>query len=57
MLRGLKSDLKYRQIDKADELTDDYVIAVLSSSAKKIEGQADGKLVDKLTMEMLAKEV
>jgi len=35
VLRGLKSDLKYKQIDKADELTDDDVIAVLSSLAKK----------------------
>ena len=126
VLRGLKSDLKYRQIDKAEELTDDDVIAVLSSSAKKrresieqfqkggredlvqkeqselaiitsylpeqlseeklrriisdaiaesgadspqkvglvmkivmpkIKGQADGKLVNKLAMEMLAKEI
>ena len=35
LLRGLKSDLKYRQIDKGDELTDEDVIAVLSSQAKK----------------------
>jgi len=34
-LRGLKSDLKYRQIDKGDDLTDDDVITVLSSLAKK----------------------
>ncbi len=35
VLRGLKSDLKYRQIDKGDELTDEDVIGVLSSQAKK----------------------
>ena len=35
VLRGLKSDRKYRQIDKADELSEDDVFAVLSSSAKK----------------------
>jgi len=35
LLRGLKSDLKYKQIDKGDELTDEDVIAVLSSQAKK----------------------
>jgi uncharacterized protein YqeY len=35
VLRGLKSDLKYKQIEKSDELTEDDVIGVLSSSAKK----------------------
>lgn len=35
LLRGLKSDLKYKQIDKGDELTDEDAIAVLSSQAKK----------------------
>ncbi len=35
VLRGLKSDLKYKQIEKGDDLTDDDVIAVLSSVAKK----------------------
>jgi uncharacterized protein YqeY len=34
-LRGLKSAVKYREIDKGDELTDDDVISVLSSVAKK----------------------
>jgi len=126
VLRGLKSELKYKQIDKVDELTDDDAIAVLSSAAKKrresieqfqkggredlvkkeqaelaiitsylpeqlseeklhqiisdaiaesgadspqkvglvmkvvmpkIKGQADGKLVNKLAMEILAKEI
>ena len=35
VLRGLKSDLKYKQIDKGDDLTEDEMIAVLSSAAKK----------------------
>ncbi len=35
LLRGLKSDLKYKQIDKGDELTDEDAITVLSSQAKK----------------------
>lgn len=34
-LRGLKSALKYRQIEKRDELTDDDVIGVLNSIRKK----------------------
>lgn len=36
VLRGLKSDLKYRQIEKHDDLTEEDVMAVLSSVAKKI---------------------
>ncbi len=35
VLRGLKSDIKYRQIEKKDMLTDEEVIAVVSSYAKK----------------------
>lgn len=35
LLRGLKSDIKYRQIDKGAELSDDEIIEVLSSAAKK----------------------
>jgi hypothetical protein len=126
VLRGLKSDLKYRQIDKGDELSEEDAIGVLSSAAKrrresieqfqkggredlvrkeqfeldlitsylpqqlseeklceiireaiaetgadspqklglvmkivmpKIKGQADGKMVNKLAMDMLAKKV
>jgi uncharacterized protein YqeY len=34
-IRGLKSAIKYRQIDKGDDLTDDDVIAVVSSVAKR----------------------
>lgn len=35
VLRGLKSDLKYAQIDKGKELTEEEVIGVLASAAKK----------------------
>jgi len=36
VLRGLKSDIKYKKIDKGDELTDEEVIAVLSLNTKRI---------------------
>jgi hypothetical protein len=36
VLRGLKSALKYAQIDKGDDLTDQDVIAALSAQAKKV---------------------
>ena len=35
VLRGLKSDLKYRCIDKQEDLNHEDIIAVLSSCAKK----------------------
>ena len=35
VLRGLKSEIKNRRIDKHDDLTDEEVIEVLSSAAKK----------------------
>ncbi|MFH2049722.1 MAG: GatB/YqeY domain-containing protein [bacterium] len=35
VLRGLKSDIKYRQIEKRDTLTDEEVAEVVSSFAKK----------------------
>lgn len=35
VLRGLKSDLKYKQIEIGKELTDDDCIAVFSSALKK----------------------
>jgi uncharacterized protein YqeY len=59
VLRGLKSDIKYKQIDKGEDLTDDDVIGVLSSAAKKrresiekfrLGNRAD--LVDKETSEL-----
>ena len=36
VLRGLKSDIKYKQIDKGEELSDDDVVAVLGSARKKV---------------------
>jgi len=36
VLRGLKSDIKYKKIDKREELTNDEVIDVLSVNTKKI---------------------
>ena len=35
VLRGLKSELKYKRIDKGEDLTDEDILAVLSSAAKK----------------------
>ncbi len=35
VLRGLKSDLKYRQIDLGEQLSDDDAIAVLNTARKK----------------------
>lgn len=35
VLRGLKSDIKYKKIEKRDELTDDDIIGVLSTAAKR----------------------
>ena len=35
LLRGLKSDIKYRRIEKGDDLSDDEVLSVLSSAAKR----------------------
>ncbi len=36
VLRGLKSDIKYKKIDKGEELTDEEVMDVLSANTKKI---------------------
>ncbi len=59
VLRGLKSDFKYKQIEKGAELTDDDYIGVLSTAAKKhrdsIEQFAAGNrpdLVEKETAEL-----
>lgn len=35
VLRGLKSDLNYRRIDKGDDLSDDDITTVLATAAKK----------------------
>jgi uncharacterized protein YqeY len=59
VLRGLKSDLKYKQIDARADLTEAMVIDTLSSAAKKrresIEQYGQGgrqDLVDKETSEL-----
>ena len=59
VLRGLKSDITYRRIDKGDALTDEEIVAVLASAAKKrresIEQFAAGgrqDLVDKERTEL-----
>lgn len=41
VLRGLKSDLKYRQISTGKELTDEQVLEVLGSAAKKRRESAE----------------
>ena len=35
VLRGLKSDLKYKQIETGSDLTEEHMIEVLNSAAKK----------------------
>jgi len=35
LLRGLKSDIKYKRIEKGDDLTEEEIIAVLSTAAKQ----------------------
>jgi uncharacterized protein YqeY len=59
LLRGLKSDIKYKKIEKGDELNDDDVISVLSSAAKRHRDSIDQfqaghrqDLVDKETAEL-----
>ena len=61
VLRGLKSDLKYKQIDLGKELTDDDCIAVLQSALKKrndsIEQFQAGKREDLVNQEKFAVEI
>ena len=61
VLRGLKSDLKYKQIDKGDDLTDEETISVLASAAKQrrdsIEQFAKGGRVDLVQQEKFQLEV
>ena len=59
LFRGLKSDIKYKKIEKGDELTDEEIEGVLSSAAKRrrdsIEQFKAGNrqdLVDKETFEL-----
>jgi uncharacterized protein YqeY len=61
VLRGLKSDLKYKRIDKGDDLTDEDVISVLASAAKQrrdsIEQFAKGGRSDLVQQERFQLEV
>lgn len=41
VFRGLKSDLKYKMIDKGEDLTDEETIAILKSAAKKRRDSID----------------
>jgi uncharacterized protein len=41
VLRGLKSDLKYKIIDKGAPLSDEESVAVLMSNAKKVKDSID----------------
>ena len=41
VLRGLKSDLKYKEIELGKDLTDDDCLAVLQSAAKKRKDSID----------------
>lgn len=59
LLRGLKSDIKYRRIENGDDLSEQDIIAVLSSAAKRrrdsIEQFRNGNrmdLVEKETFEL-----
>jgi hypothetical protein len=61
VLMGLKSDLKYRQIDLGEQLSDDDVIAVLNSARKKhrdsIEQFEKGGREDLVKKEKLGLEI
>jgi len=61
LLRGLKSDIKYRQIDKGAELSDEDVIDVLNSAAKRhrdsIEQFTAGKRQDLVDKEIAELEI
>ena len=63
VLRGLKSDIKYKKIDKGEELTNEEVIDVLSSNTKKIRdsieqfgkgGREDLVIKEKAALEIIS---
>ena len=63
VLRGLKSDIKYKKIDKGEELTDEEVIDVLSVNTKKIRdsieqfgkgGREDLVIKEKAALEIIS---
>ena len=61
LLRGLKSDIKYKRIEKGDELSEQDIIAVLSSAAKRrrdsIEQFTKGNRMDLVAKENFELEV
>ena len=63
VLRGLKSDIKYKKIDKGEELTNEEVIDVLSANTKKIRdsieqfgkgGREDLVIKEKAALEIIS---
>ncbi len=63
VLRGLKSDIKYKIIDKGEELTDEEVMDVLSVNTKKIRdsieqfgkgGREDLVIKEKAALEIIS---
>ncbi len=63
VLRGLKSDIKYKKIDKGEELTNEEVIDVLSVNTKKIRdsieqfgkgGREDLVIKEKAALEIIS---
>ena len=61
VLRGLKSDIKYKRIDKGEDLTDEEVTDVLTGNIKKIKDSLEhfGKAgrQDLVTKEQAAFEI
>ncbi len=61
VLRGLKSDIKYKKIDKGENLTNEEVIDVLSVNTKKIRDSIEqfdkGGREDLVTKEKTALEI
>jgi uncharacterized protein YqeY len=61
LLRGLKSDIKYKLIEKGEELTDDDLIGVLNSAAKRRRDSIDqfraGKRMDLVEKEASELEI
>ena len=61
LLRGLKSDIKYKRIEKGDELSEQDIIAVLSSAAKRrrdsIEQFTKGNRMDLVAKENFELEI
>jgi len=61
LLRGLKSDIKYKRIEKGDDLDDKEILAVLSTAAKRrrdsIEQFRNGNRMDLADKEQAELEI